>query len=43
MKVVKGTFPVISKGHQPSQVALVVKNPLGNAGDVRHGFDPWVG
>ena len=27
-----------------SQVVLVVKNPLANAGDVRNGgFDPWVG
>ena len=25
-----------------SQVALVVKNLPPNAGDVRHGFDPWV-
>ena len=25
-----------------SQVALVVKNLLANAGDMRHGFDPWV-
>ena len=29
---------------QASQVALVVKNPPANAGDItRHGFDPWVG
>ena len=26
-----------------SQVALVVKNPPANAGDMRCGFDPWVG
>ena len=26
-----------------SQVALVVKNPPANAGDMRHKFDPWVG
>ena len=26
-----------------SQVVLVVKNPPANAGDIRHGFDPWVG
>ena len=26
-----------------SQVALVVKNPPANAGDVRPGFSPWVG
>ena len=25
------------------QVVLVVKNPAANAGDMRHGFDPWVG
>ena len=25
-----------------SQVALVVKNPPANAGDTRHGFNPWV-
>ena len=25
------------------QMAIVLKNPLANAGDVRHGFDPWVG
>ena len=24
-------------------MALVVKNPPANAGDMRHGFDPWVG
>ena len=26
-----------------SQVALMVKNPPANAGDMRRGFDPWVG
>ena len=26
-----------------SQVMLVVKNPPTNAGDMRHGFDPWIG
>ena len=26
-----------------SQLALVVKNPPANAGDERHGFNPWVG
>ena len=26
-----------------NQVALVVKNPLANAGDLRHGFNPLVG
>ena len=26
-----------------SQVALVVKKLLANAGDMRHEFDPWVG
>ena len=26
----------------PFQVALVVKNPAANAGDVRLGFDLWV-
>ena len=25
-----------------SQVALVVKNPPANGGDMRHRFDPWV-
>ena len=25
------------------QVALMVKNPPANAGDMRCGFDPWVG
>ena len=25
-----------------SQVALVVKNSPANAGDMRHGFNPWV-
>ena len=25
------------------QVAPVVKNPLANAGDMRLGFDPWIG
>ena len=29
--------------HRASQVAPVVKNLLANAGDVRGGFDPWVG
>ena len=27
---------------QASQVALVVKNPPANIGDMRHMFDPWV-
>ena len=27
---------------QASQVALVVKNPPANAGDMRHIFNPWV-
>ena len=26
-----------------SQEALVVKNPPANTGDIRGGFDPWVG
>ena len=26
-----------------SQMALVVKNPRVNAGDMRHEFNPWVG
>ena len=26
-----------------SQVALVIKNPPANAGDMRCEFDPWVG
>ena len=26
-----------------SQVALLLKNPPDNAGDMRPGFDPWVG
>ena len=26
-----------------SQVALEVKNPPANAGDMRQGFNPWVG
>ena len=26
-----------------SQVARMVKNPPANAGDIRHGFSPWVG
>ena len=25
-----------------SQMAIVVKNPSANAGDIRHVFDPWV-
>ena len=29
--------------HGVSQVAPVVKNKFANAGDMRHGFDPWVG
>ena len=24
-------------------MALVVKNPPANVGDVRHQFDPWIG
>ena len=28
--------------HIADLVALVVKNQLANAGDVRHMFDPWV-
>ena len=24
-------------------MVLVVQNPPANAGDMRHGFDPWVG
>ena len=24
-------------------MALVVKNPCASAGDIRDGFDPWVG
>ena len=26
-----------------SQMALLVKNPLANTGDMRLGFNPWVG
>ena len=29
-------------GKRAYQVVLVVKNPSANAGDMRHGFDPWV-
>ena len=29
--------------HGVSQVALVVKNTFASAGDMRHGFNPWVG
>ena len=43
MKVIKGTFPVISKGCEASQVALVVKNLPADAGNMRRGFHPWVG
>ena len=25
------------------EVALVLKNPSANAGDLRHGFHPWAG
>ncbi|MFW9299626.1 hypothetical protein, partial [Glaesserella parasuis] len=32
-----------SKKNWASQVALVVKNPLANAGDMRCQFSPWVG
>ena len=28
---------------QYNQVVIVLKNSLANAGDVRHGFDPWIG
>ena len=28
---------------EASQLALVVKNPPANAGDMRCGFNPWVG
>ena len=30
-------------GNRASQVVLVVKNTPGNAGDLRCGFNPWVG
>ena len=37
-------FPITSIGpSRASQVVLVVKNPAAHAGDVRDGFDPWVG
>ena len=39
-------FPGKSTGmgcHRLLQVALVVNNPSANAGDVRWGFNPWVG
>ena len=39
-----GTFGKRKGGQMASQVALVVKNPPANAGDVRYvgGFNPWV-
>jgi hypothetical protein len=34
--------PKVQEDWWASQVALVVKNPLANAGDTRdNGFDPW--
>ena len=33
----------VGEGSGASQVALVVKNPPVNAGDMRCGFDSWVG
>ena len=43
-KVKKLTFKKISSIAWASLVALVVKNPPANAGNVkRQGFDPWVG
>ena len=40
----KHSFLTRAPGCLASQVALVVKNPSANAGDVnRHRFDPWVG
>ena len=34
---------IIYRDRQASQVALAVKNPPTNAGDVRPRFKPWVG
>jgi len=39
---VSGGFKDIFVILKASQVALVVKNPPANAGDIRHMFDPWV-
>ena len=44
----KGSLPhsqihILLHGEGGSQVALVVKNPLANARDMRHRFDLWVG
>ena len=36
-------YIVIQRSAAASQVALVVKNPPANAGDMRLEFDPWVG
>ena len=38
----RGIVCTLLYNHQASQLVLVVKNSLVNAGD-RHGFDPWVG
>ena len=45
------TEKLLAAGHKvvvyiyiwPSQVELVVKNRPASAGDMRHGFSPWVG
>ena len=37
----RGIVCTLLYNHKASQLALVVKNPLVNAGD-RHGFDHWV-
>ena len=38
----RGIVGTLLYNHHASQLVLVVKNPLVNAGD-RHGLDPWVG
>ena len=42
MKKVKYLINNVYPDYEASQVALVVKNPPGYAGDKRFGFHPWV-
>ena len=38
----RGTWGILG-ARRASQVVLTIKNLTGSAGDMRHGFDPWVG
>ena len=38
----RGNPPVVLWRNSEGQMALVVKNPPANAGELRNVFDPWV-